>query len=105
MSVTNEHFKNKALTFLEVTEAPHFEKLSFRVGKKIFATLNTNENKATLKLTEIQQSVFCANPKFLTPVPNKWGKQGWTIVHLDEIPEEMCWDALQKSYDLVAKNK
>lgn len=105
MSVSITLFQKFAFSLPDSVEEPHFEKTSFRVNKKIFATLDIKTHKATIKLTEIQQSVFCSNPKFLSPVPNKWGKQGWTIVHLDAIPEEMCWDALQKAYDLVAKNK
>ncbi len=39
-----------ALSFDEVTEEPHFEKASFRVKKKIYATLNekdkTHDRKA-----------------------------------------------------------
>jgi len=34
-----------ALSFPEATEAAHFEKPSFRVAKKIFATLNLKENR------------------------------------------------------------
>ena len=39
------------------------------------------------------------------PVPNKWGKQGWTHINLKTIPEEMCLDALAAAYSEVAPKK
>lgn len=103
--ISEKDFKQLALSFADVTEEPHFEKTSFRIHKKIFATLNSSENRATIKLNEIDQSVFCANPTYLYPVPNKWGKQGWTHINLEITPIEMCLDALKKSYELVRKKK
>lgn len=101
--VSIEEFRDLAFSFTDVSEEPHFEKTSFRIHKKIFATLNSKENRATIKLNEIDQSVFCANPKYMAPVPNKWGKQGWTIIYLESIPKEMCLDALKNSYKLIGK--
>lgn len=103
--VSSATFTKMALSFPEAEEAPHFEKNSFRVRKKIFATLNEAENRATIKLSEIDQSVFCCNEVLMFPVPNKWGKQGWTHINLNTIPEEMCLDALTKSYSEVALKK
>ncbi len=105
MSVSIELFRKLALSLPEITEEPHFEKTSFRVAKKIVATVNVTENTATIKLNEIEQNVYCSNPKYLSPVPNKWGKQGWTIIHLNTISEEMCREALQSSYNQVAPKR
>jgi len=52
-------FIKHCLSFDEVIEQPHFEKTSFRVNKKIFATLALEKNNATFKLSEIDQSIFC----------------------------------------------
>lgn len=103
--VSIEKFRLIAINFLETTEEPHFEKISFRVSKKIFATLNSAENRATIKLSEMDQDIFCLNKNFMFPVPNKWGKQGWTHINLNEIPLEMREDALKSSYLLVAPKK
>ncbi len=51
-------FRKIALSFPETTEQSHFEKLSFLVGKKIFATLDIKNNLACIKLSEIDQDVF-----------------------------------------------
>jgi hypothetical protein len=42
--ITESFFRELALSFPEATEAPHFEKTSFRVKNKIFATLDLKKN-------------------------------------------------------------
>jgi predicted DNA-binding protein (MmcQ/YjbR family) len=51
MIITPKIVRELALAFDEVEEKPHFDKTSFRVNKKIFATLNEKDNRATLKLS------------------------------------------------------
>jgi predicted DNA-binding protein (MmcQ/YjbR family) len=104
--ITPEKFRNLALSFEGAEEAPHFEKTSFRIAKKIFATLNEKEDRATLKLSAIDQSVFCSfNASIIFPVPTAWGKQGWTHIILSLIPEEMVEDILTCSFCEVAPKK
>ncbi|KAF2340022.1 MmcQ/YjbR family DNA-binding protein [Flavobacterium tistrianum] len=104
--ISIEEFRKLALSFPNATEEPHFEKASFRVKKKIFATFDEKNNQAVLKLNEIDQSVFCASSeKIFYEVPNKWGKQGWTIVELLRVRPEMLEDALIRSYETVASKK
>lgn len=76
-------FRAIALSLPEAEESPHFEKTSFRIRKKIFATYDAKKDRATLKLSEIDQDVFsAADRSVIYPVPNKWGRQGWTFVEL-----------------------
>ncbi|UTN05872.1 MmcQ/YjbR family DNA-binding protein [Flavobacterium bizetiae] len=99
-------FRKLALSFENAIEEPHFEKTSFRVNKKIFATFDEMNHHAILKLNEIDQSVFCASSEMIFyPIPNKWGKQGWTIVELSKVRPEMFEDALKLSYQNVAPKK
>lgn len=104
--VTIEQVRQLALSFDEAEELPHFEKASFRVKKKIFATLDTTSNHAVLKLSEADQSVFSAfDPAIIYPVANKWGKQGWTIVELKKVRKDLFKDALTCAYCAVAPAK
>jgi len=104
--VSFETFRKLALSFENTTEEPHFEKTSFRINKKIFATFDEKNNRAVLKLNEIDQSVFCASSEMIFyPVDNKWGKQGWTIVELSKVRPEMFEDALLHSYQNVITKK
>lgn len=104
--VSIETFRKLALSFENAAEEPHFEKTSFRVKKKIFATYDEKKNQAVLKFNEIDQSVFCASSEMIFyPIPNKWGKQGWTIVELSKVRTEMFADALLLSYQSVSSKK
>lgn len=104
--ISIEHFSKLALALPESTEEPHFESTSFRVKKKIFATLNAKAGRATLKLSAIDQDVFCQyNSAVFYPVPNKWGKQGWTHLNLENAIPEMVEDALTQAWREVAPPK
>jgi predicted DNA-binding protein (MmcQ/YjbR family) len=99
-------FREIALSFDEAMEEPHFEKTSFRIKKKIFATLDLDNNKAVLKLSEIDQSVFSAfDNSIIYPVSGTWGKQGWTVVELKKVRKDMLLDALTRAYCNVAPKK
>lgn len=85
-----------ALSFPDTEEYPHFDRRAFRVkGKRIFATLHEKTSTANLKLSPVDQSVFCLfDKKIVYPVPNKWGAQGWTTFELKTLPKEFVSDAL-----------
>lgn len=104
--VTLKTFRKLALSFPETTEAPHHEKTSFRVKKKIFATYDHATNRACIKLSEIDQDVFSrTNKSIIYPVTNKWGKQGWTLVELKNVSNDLFTDALTTAYCEVAPSK
>lgn len=76
-------FRALALSFPEATEQPHFDLPSFRVKKKIFATLWEDDGKAMVKLTPEQQDDYLeAHPGTLESVHGVWGAQGATFVQL-----------------------
>jgi predicted DNA-binding protein (MmcQ/YjbR family) len=98
-----ETFSQMALSFEGAEEQPHFGKPSYRVNKKIFATLDAKAGKVVLKLSEVEQSVFCGYDKsVMYPVNGGWGKQGWTVADLNTISHEVLLDALTTSYCNVA---
>lgn len=104
--MTVEAFRILALTTDQSTEQPHFEKTSFRLKGKIFATLDDRSGTAVLKLTPVQQSVFCAfDPAICYPVPNKWGLQGWTEVRLEAIDDSFAADILQTAAGNISPKK
>jgi hypothetical protein len=104
--ITVDVFRKLALSFDDVVELPHFEKTSFRVNKKIFATLDEKKNIAMLKLSLIDQSVFCdLSDGEIYPVPGAWGKQGATYFDLKKVKKKIFRDAMQCSYTLVTSKK
>ncbi len=97
--VTTKNFRALALSFKDVSEQPHFERLAFRT-KKIFATLDVKKDLACLMFSPVDQSVFCSYDKTIFyPVPNKWGKQGATYVDLKKVRKDMLKDALEQAYN------
>ena len=105
--VTVETFRQMALSLPGAIELPHFEKASFRVNKRIFATLDEKKKTAVLMFSPLEQSVFCVFDKaIIYPVPGGWGKQGATIFELGKIKKTMMKDALSVVYnEIVAKSK
>lgn len=103
--VTVKEVSTWALAFPEAVEMPHFEKTSFRVAKKIFATLDKKNHKVVVKLNEVDQSVFSAGKTGITPIQNAWGKQGWTIIDLKKVRKTLFKDALHTSYNEVAPKR
>ncbi len=104
--VSIDTFRKLALSFPEATEEPHFEKTSFRVKKKIFATYNAVEKRACIKLSEIDQNVFSSiDSTIIYPVDNKWGKQGWTLIEMKKVKKSLFVDALTTAYCEVAPKK
>lgn len=101
--MTLTEFKNLALSFPATEEVPHFNRTAYKVIKKrIFATLHEESETANLKLSVIDQSVFCSyNQDAVYPVPNKWGLQGWTTFDLKKIPAQLMRDALEVAYRAV----
>ena len=96
-------FRIMVLSFPETMEQPHFEKTSFRIRKKIFATLDEKTHVAVLKLSLIDQSVFCdINKTMIYPAEGEWGKHGWTKTELKKISRAILKDLLTTSYCLVA---
>lgn len=99
-------FRLAALALPEVMEQPHFDKTSFRIAKKIFATAVPGQNRATVKLSLADQDVFCTfDSNVIYPVPNKWGKQGWTHIDLALVKGEMLTEILKCAYKEVAPRK
>ena len=104
--MTIKSARTLAMSFPGVEEKDHWGKPSFRFKEKIFATLWVGENRAMLKLSLINQSVFCAfdNAVFF-PVPGGWGKQGATFVDLKSVRKNMFKDALSTAYEGVSAKK
>jgi len=104
--ISIDTFRQMALSLQDAVELPHFEKASFRVNKKIFATLDVEHNRACLMLSVIDQSVFCIyDPAVIFPVPNKWGLKGATFVDLKKVPKLMLKDAMTHAYHKALSGK
>lgn len=95
-----------ALELPEAQEQPHFDKPSFRVRGKIFATLSAPEQRLTLKLAAADQMALnLLDGDACKPVPGYWGAQGWTEVYLAHIGKEQLRGLLLQSWKQVAPKR
>ena len=53
--MTGAAFRKLALSLPEASEQPHFERASFRVGKKIFATMTAKGDEAMVRVAPRQK--------------------------------------------------
>ena len=101
--VSIKTFTEMALSFPEAVQAPHFDLISFRVKKKIFATIHEKHNRVMIKLDPLDQSVFFFFYKtIIYPVPGAWGKGGATFVELSKVKKPMVKDALTLAWKRIA---
>lgn len=104
--LTSQDFRQLALSLPDVIEEPHFDKTSFRVKKKIFATMDETNQRVCLMLSVEDQSVFCLhNKNTIYPVPNKWGQKGATFAELATVHPDILKDALKVAYEGKAGKK
>ncbi|MCC6919394.1 MAG: MmcQ/YjbR family DNA-binding protein [Alphaproteobacteria bacterium] len=95
-----------ALALPEATEAPHFEATSFRIRKKIFATLGERALPLVVKLRPDQQAMMTeTQPGTFTAIPGHWGRAGWTSVAIAVADAATIRHALTLAYCNVAPKK
>ena len=95
---TAADFRRIALSLEGTTEAPHFDRTAFKAAR-IYATLAADARTVNFKFAPDEQELKClVAPEAFTPVPNAWGKQGWTTATLAKltVPElrsalEIAW--------------
>ena len=87
-----------AMALAGTTMSPHFDRTAFKV-KRIYATLAADRLTANLKLMPDEQELKClTHPEAFAPVPNAWGKQGWTTMTLAALTNEELKAALEMAW-------
>jgi hypothetical protein len=101
-----ESVRNLCLALPQVEEYDHFGKPSYRVKKKIFATLWLDDKRAVLKFSKTEQPLFCEEyPDYVFPVKGKWGTFGWTYVDLSKVNEGVFKKLLEVAWKNVAPKR
>ena len=104
--ITVSKARELALALPEVEEKSHFNQPDFRVKGKIFAVLHAERNEIMVKLSIIDQSVFCAIDKnVIYPVPGGWGRKGATLINLKKVRRSIFLDALTIAWKTTAPAK
>ena len=96
---TAERLRELALSLEGTVEAPHFDRTAFRVAR-IYATLAPDQLTANFNFTPDEQELKCLTaPSAFSPVPNAWGRQGWTTALLSELAEDELAAALKTAWE------
>ena len=101
--MTRDGVRQLALARPETVEADHHGIASFRVGGKIFCTLQANGRTMMVKLDpEDQRNLVEAHPGVIEPVPGYWGRKGSTFVAFAQADEALIATLLQMAWTNVA---
>ena len=102
--ITEKHVRQLALALPEAVELPHWGNPSFRVRKRIFATLREYEGLAVLKIAADDHEVLMqAMPD--TFVTNAWSQQGWIGVRMDTIDTDIFGGLIEGAWSRVAPKR
>jgi hypothetical protein len=105
--MTPNEFRELALSFPEAIESAHMHHPDFRVGGRIFATLDyPNKDSAMVKLRRDEQREFMrSNPDVFQPAKGAWGRQGSTIVYLPAATIDVVREALAAAWRNTAPKR
>lgn len=102
--VSPDQVREIALAMPSAAESPHFDRASFRVNNKIFATLDPKQGQCVLKLTLADQTALLEfDPKVFHEVG--WSHQGWIGVSLEHVDHGMIKELIQSAWRNVAPKK
>lgn len=102
---TARDLRRIALSLEGTTEAPHFDRAAFKVAR-IYVTLAADGRTANLKLSPEEQEFKCLlAPNAFAPVPNAWGKQGWTTLSLAALGVAELRNALETAWQHALPKK
>ncbi|HEU5018705.1 MAG TPA: MmcQ/YjbR family DNA-binding protein [Pseudolabrys sp.] len=100
---TAKDLRRLALALEGTTEAPHFDRTAFKVART-YVTLAADGRSVNFKFTPDEQEFKCMlAPEAFSPVPNAWGKQGWTTAVLTNISVTELKSALEMAWAHAVK--
>ncbi len=95
---TADNLRKIALSLDGTTEKPHFDRAGFKVAR-IYAVIAVDGKSAHLLLTSDEQEFKCLlAPDAFSPIPNAWGRKGWTTVVLAQVSVDELSNALKMAY-------
>jgi hypothetical protein len=102
--VNAEAVRRLALALPEATEEPHFERTSFRVKGKIFATVAPDGSSMNVFVDDEQREIMCrVDPKAYETLT--WGKIAYLHVHLKKAKARDVGTLLRSAWERKAPRK
>ena len=105
--MTPKQLERIALSLPEATESPHFERRSFRVGTKIFATMTADGTEAMVKVTPTErvELLLSSHPDVFFSYGGWTTRNGSVGVRLLEVDADMMRDLIVESWKSVAPKR
>jgi hypothetical protein len=105
--MTAKAFRALALALPEAREEPHFERASFRVGKKIFATLTADGSEAMVRVTPRTRlyALLKTQPEVFFSYGGWTERNGSVGVHLKRVDAAQMQELVTESWRLVAPKR
>ena len=95
---TAADLRRAALALPGTAEAPHFDRAAFK-AVRIYVTLAADGRTANFKFSPEEQEFKCLlAPEAFSPIPNAWGRQGWTTALLSKLSKQELEDALKVAW-------
>ena len=102
---TGRDLRRIALSLEGTAEDPHFDRAAFKVAR-IYVTLAADGRRANFKFTPDEQQFKCLiAPDAFHPVPNAWGKQGWTTAELAKLTTAELKQALEMAWTHATRKR
>jgi hypothetical protein len=106
--MTGHEFRAMALALPEAIEAPHYSDPAFRVGKKMFATMNPEETRAIVKVAPRERfdALLAAYPECFSDIEKySTSTYGALGVHLPAVDPALLRELLTDSWADVAPKR
>ena len=105
--MTPTELRRIALSFPETHEEPHFERASFRVGKKIFATLTADGREAMVRVadTDAIETLLSAHPKIFFSYGTWTTRNGALGVRLPEVQAKLMKELMSTAWKNIAPKR
>lgn len=95
---TAKDFRRIARSLPGTVEAPHFDRMAFKV-RRTYTTLAPDGLTANIRFAPDEQEFKCMiAPEAFQPIPNAWGRQGWTTAILSKLDPAELRAALEMAW-------
>jgi hypothetical protein len=102
---TAKDLRRMAMALEGTSEAPHFDRAAFKVAR-IYVTLAADGRSANFRFTPDEQEFKCMMaPEAFAPLPNAWGRQGWTMATLSALSTADLKSALETAWRHATSKK
>jgi hypothetical protein len=104
--MTQDDIRAVALSLPEAEEVPHFDRPSFRVRGKIFATLPPGGELVVLRVPElVKESLKQSDPDAHVALPGGWDRGGWTQLAIGRMDAGKMADLVRLAWRGVAPKR